>query len=116
MNRITSRTPMAALVAFAMLTTSSLAVAQSPRDADAPPPTPPTAVQRNPPKLTPNMQTVLDALGLTAVHVNRVLRRLRQHGVMDFRNSLLIISSVSKLAHVAGFDDQYLQRRLMAAA
>ena len=65
----------------------------------------------------PLSQIVLgDALGLTAVHVNRVLRRLRQDGVMDFSNGLLIISSVSKLAHVAGFDDQYLQRRLMAAA
>lgn len=62
------------------------------------------------------MQRVLDALRLTPVYVNRVFRRLREDGVMDFRNDLLIVSSVSKLARVAGFDDQYLQRRLMAAA
>ena len=61
----------------------------------------------------PDMQKVLDAVGHTAVHVNRVLR---QDGEIDFRNSVLITSSVSKLAHVAGFDDQYLRRRRMAAA
>ena len=65
----------------------------------------------------PLSQTVLaDALGLTSVHVNRVLRSLRQDGVMDFRRGRLVIPSVAKLAQVAGFDDQYLQRRTLAAA
>ena len=65
----------------------------------------------------PLTQIVLgDALGLTPVHVNRVLRRLRVEGVMDFRNGLLVISSMTKLARAAGFDEQYLQRRLEQAA
>lgn len=65
----------------------------------------------------PLSQIVLgDALGLTAVHLNRVLRRLRQEGTMNLRGGVLVISSVDKLAHVAGFDDQYLQRRLARAA
>ena len=62
MNRITSRTPLVALVALAMLTTSNLATAQSARNADAPPPTLPAAVATVPPKPTPDMQKVLDAL------------------------------------------------------
>ena len=62
MNRITPRTPLAALVALAMLTTSNLATAQSARNADAPPPTLPATVATVPPKPTPDMQKVLDAL------------------------------------------------------
>lgn len=61
----------------------------------------------------PLTQVVLgDALGLTAVHVNRVLRKLRVSGVMELTAGSLIIADVSKLAHVAGFDDNYLHRRL----
>lgn len=65
----------------------------------------------------PLSQIVLsDALGLTPVHVNRVLRTLRQEGVMELRNGLLVIKSVSKLVAIAGFDEQYLQRPLGQSA
>lgn len=65
----------------------------------------------------PLTQTVLgDALGLTPVHVNRVLRRLRQEGVMELRKGLLVVSSAEKLATIAGFDEQYLQRRIRQVA
>jgi CRP-like cAMP-binding protein len=61
----------------------------------------------------PLTQLVLgDALGLTAVHVNRVLRKLRISGVMELTSGSLIISDISRLANVAGFDDNYLHRRL----
>ena len=61
----------------------------------------------------PLTQAVLaDALGLTAVHVNRVLRKLRVAGVMELTAGSLIISDVAKLASLAGFDDNYLHRRL----
>ncbi len=61
----------------------------------------------------PLTQSVLgDALGLTAVHVNRVLRKLRVAGIMELTAGSLIISDVAKLANVAGFDDNYLHRRL----
>lgn len=53
-----------------------------------------------------------DALGLTAVHVNRVLRKLRLAGVMELSTGSLTITDISKLALVAGFDDNYLHRRL----
>lgn len=65
----------------------------------------------------PLTQLVLgDALGLTPVHVNRVLRQLRLAGTMELRNGLLVISSIKQLAAVAGFDDHYLQRSLRQAA
>ena len=65
----------------------------------------------------PFTQTVLgDALGLTPVHINRVLRRLRLDDVMELRQGSLVISDIAKLATVAGFDDSYLHRRLRKAA
>jgi CRP-like cAMP-binding protein len=53
-----------------------------------------------------------DALGLTAVHVNRVLRKRRVSGVMELTSGSLIISDISELARVARFDDNHLHRRL----
>lgn len=65
----------------------------------------------------PLSQLVLgDALGLTPVHVNRVLRQLRLLGIMRLRGGVLVIDDIVKLAHVAGFDEQYLQRKLKRAA
>jgi CRP-like cAMP-binding protein len=65
----------------------------------------------------PLTQVVLgDALGLSAVHVNRVLRKLRVSGVMELTAGSLIISDISKLAYVAGFDENYLHRRLRRVA
>lgn len=64
----------------------------------------------------PLTQEVLgDALGLTAVHVNRVLRKLRLAKVMELTSGTLIISDVGRLAEIAGFDDNYLHRRLRSA-
>ena len=61
----------------------------------------------------PLTQTVLgDALGLTPVHVNRVLRKLRLEGVMELGTGTLIIADIAQLARFAGFDDNYLHRRL----
>jgi len=63
----------------------------------------------------PLTQTVIgDALGLTPIHVNRVLRKLRDSGVMTLSGGDLIIADIAKLATVAGFDDNYLHRRILA--
>ena len=65
----------------------------------------------------PLTQIVLgDALGLTPVHVNRVLRRLRVAGIMELGQGKLAILDPVKLAQVAGFDDSYLHRRLRQVA
>ena len=65
----------------------------------------------------PLTQIVLgDALGLTPVHVNRVLRRLRVAGLLELGAGSLTISNIEKVARLAGFDDTYLHRRLRLTA
>ena len=65
----------------------------------------------------PLSQVVLaDALGLTPVHVNRLLRKLRLASVMEVRRGALTIIDPVGLADIAGFDENYLHRRLREAA
>lgn len=65
----------------------------------------------------PITQIVLaDALGLTPVHVNRVLRQLRLAKIMVLRSGSLTILDPPSLARIAGFDDAYLHGRITAAA
>jgi CRP-like cAMP-binding protein len=49
-----------------------------------------------------------DALGLTTVHVNRILKRLREQGMMTFKRQQISILDVRKLQAAAGFDPSYL--------
>lgn len=65
----------------------------------------------------PLSQTMLaDSLGMTPVHLNRVLKTLRGSGAMTFGRKSLIIAEPAKLGEIAGFDDNYLHRRLRTAA
>ncbi len=65
----------------------------------------------------PLTQPVLaDALGLTPVHVNRVLRELRERNVMALGASTLTILDTAELVRVAGFDANYLHRRIAKGA
>ena len=65
----------------------------------------------------PLTQTVLaDALGLTPVHVNRVLRTLRERNAMTLGGGTLEILDVTQLVRIAGFDENYMHRRVRAAA
>ena len=57
-----------------------------------------------------------DALGMTPVHINRVLRSLRETGAMTLRRGSLVISDPAILVKIAGFDENYLHRRLRTAA
>ncbi len=57
-----------------------------------------------------------DALGMTPVHINRVLRKLRESGAMELRRGSLVISDPAMLVKIAGFDENYLHRRLRNAA
>ena len=67
-------------------------------------------------KLPLSQAMLADSLGMTPVHLNRVLKQLRQHGVMLIeRGSLTIIDPV-KLVKIAGFDENYLHRRMRLAA
>ncbi len=51
-----------------------------------------------------------DALGLSAVHVNRVLRQLREWGMLTFRGSTVRFDDYDRLAEFAEFDPTYLDQ------
>ncbi|OOY16190.1 Crp/Fnr family transcriptional regulator [Thioclava sp. DLFJ4-1] len=51
-----------------------------------------------------------DALGLSAVHVNRVLRQLRESCLVTFRDSHVTFHDYSRLVDFAGFDPAYLDQ------
>tara|TARA_R110000772_G_scaffold231592_1_gene342431 strand:- start:40742 stop:41500 length:759 start_codon:yes stop_codon:yes gene_type:complete len=52
-----------------------------------------------------------DALGLTAVHVNRVLRKLREDGLATFRDGRVTFHDYNRLAALAEFDPTYLDQQ-----
>lgn len=59
----------------------------------------------------PITQAVLaDALGLTAVHVNRTLQTLRKEGLIVWEGGTVTIPNWDRLVRTADFDDTYLSR------
>jgi CRP-like cAMP-binding protein len=59
-------------------------------------------------------QDLADALGMTSVHVNRVLQRLRAEGLVDLRKGAVVVLDASGLARQCDFDPSYLASREMA--
>lgn len=53
-----------------------------------------------------------DALGLSAVHVNRVLRHLREAGLLTFQRGRVRFNDIVRLRDLAGFDPDYLDHQL----
>ncbi len=51
-----------------------------------------------------------DALGLSAVHVNRVLRHLRDDGLVAFQKGQVVFDDIDGLRELAGFDTSYLDQ------
>ena len=51
-----------------------------------------------------------DALGLTAVHVNRILRQLREKGLLTFHSGLITFIDYDRLVSLAEFDPVYLDQ------
>ncbi|MBB5708819.1 Crp/Fnr family transcriptional regulator [Sphingomonas xinjiangensis] len=57
----------------------------------------------------PVTQAVLaECLGLTPVHVNRVLKELRETGLLEFRSGRVTILDLRALRNMADFDPTYL--------
>jgi CRP-like cAMP-binding protein len=57
----------------------------------------------------PITQTSLaDALGISTVHVNRVIQELRQTGLIVWENGVVQILDWPRLAELSSFDDRYL--------
>lgn len=50
-----------------------------------------------------------DALGLTAIHTNRVLRDLREDGLLLFRGAAVQLLDPQSLQDMTGFDPNYLE-------
>lgn len=51
-----------------------------------------------------------DALGMSAVHVNRVLRQLREDGLVTFRSGHVTFDDHDRLVELATFDPAYLDQ------
>ncbi len=50
-----------------------------------------------------------DVLGLSAVHINRVVKQLRENGLVKFSQSTMSILNVPALEKLAEFDSAYLE-------
>ena len=51
-----------------------------------------------------------DALGLTAVHINRVLRELREDGLLTFQKGRVSFDDFDRLVAAVDFDKTYLDQ------
>ncbi|MGD0720331.1 MAG: Crp/Fnr family transcriptional regulator [Roseiarcus sp.] len=52
-----------------------------------------------------NQNVLSDALGLSAIHVNRVLRQLRERGLMTFRDRLVTVHDAPALKALSGYEN-----------
>lgn len=53
-------------------------------------------------------EDLADTLGVTSVHVNRVLQEMRGKGLIEWKSKRLRIPDVERLKAFAGFDPKYL--------
>lgn len=60
--------------------------------------------------MAPKQAELADALGLTSVHLNRVLRMLRMRGLVTLGGGVLTIEDWDELAAVAEFDPTFLHQ------
>jgi len=58
-----------------------------------------------------SQELVSDALGMTAVHVNRMMQLLRRSGAVEWRGGVLTIRDWDRLSELAAFDPKYLHLR-----
>jgi CRP-like cAMP-binding protein len=55
-------------------------------------------------------EQISEALGITPVHANRVIRQLRDDGIVDINRGRVAVLDEAKLAELAQFDDRYLHQ------
>jgi CRP-like cAMP-binding protein len=51
-----------------------------------------------------------EALGITAVHANRVIKQLRQDGIVDLHRGRVTVLDEGKFQELADFDNRYLHQ------
>ena len=49
-----------------------------------------------------------EAMGITPIHANRIIKQLREEGVLEFQRGHVTVLDESKLEELAHFDDRYL--------
>ena len=59
-------------------------------------------------KFPVTQENLADTLGLSTVHVNRIVQQLRDEGLLDLRRGNVRILDLPRLQNFAGFDDTYL--------
>jgi len=57
-----------------------------------------------------SQSTLADTLGITAIHLNRVLRQLRESKLLVFREGMVTFLDRERLAEIADFDLTYLDQ------
>jgi CRP-like cAMP-binding protein len=55
-------------------------------------------------------EQISEALGITPVHTNRIIRQLRDDGIVDISRGRVTVLDEAKLAGLAQFDDRYLHQ------
>jgi CRP-like cAMP-binding protein len=53
-----------------------------------------------------------DALGMTSVHLNRMLRKLREAGLLSFKDGVVTLLDKDSAYHFCSFDPAYLKADL----
>lgn len=61
-------------------------------------------------------EQIADVLGLTAVHVNRMMQQLRGDRLVTIQNRIMRIPDVARLRSVADFNPRYLHLHIAAPA
>ncbi|HZK91549.1 MAG TPA: Crp/Fnr family transcriptional regulator [Stellaceae bacterium] len=61
-------------------------------------------------KIPLTQELIADALGLSIPHVNRVLRRLREDGLVVVEDQRVTVKDIEGLSELADFDPAYLSR------
>jgi len=51
-----------------------------------------------------------EALGITPVHANRIIKQLRQDGILDVSRGQVQVLDETRLAELGQFDDRYLHQ------
>ena len=57
-----------------------------------------------------NQYLLADAVGLTAIHVNRILRQLRERKLLTFREGKVVFHDLARLRQLAGHSSGYLDQ------
>lgn len=62
-----------------------------------------------------NQSLLADALGISAIHLNRILRQLREKGCLTFRQGYVSLDNPQRLMSLAQYDGGYLDQDIEPA-